>query len=231
MTRSTPIAGLMLLALSTSAAPLILHVATNGNDSASGAMTRRAGEGPLATIGAALRKARADNSRDGVTILVHGGVHRLAAPIVFTPEDSGASAEKPLTLAAFGKEKPVLSGGVGISNWKQVVGRPGLWQADARAQLGDQWQFRSVFINGRRATRARTPNEGSLFRMVGERFNDKPFQFKFRAGDIKPSWAEPGDVEVIAFEKWTDIRQFIRAVNAESNVVTLSGSSSPHTRE
>jgi parallel beta-helix repeat protein len=231
MNRSTLIGSLLLLALSTSAAPLVLHVATNGNDNASGAITRRTGDGSLATLGAALRKARAAKSTDGVTILLHGGVHRLAEPIVFTPEDSGASAEKPFTIAAFGKEKPVLSGGVRMSNWKQVAGQPGLWRADARAQLGDNWQFRSLFINGRRATRARTPNEGELFRMVGERFNDKPFQFKFRAGDIKPSWTEAGDVEVIAFEKWTDIRQFIRDVNTESNVVTLSSNGSSHTRE
>lgn len=223
---------LFLLALvsgNVMSAPLILHVATNGNDNASGAMTRRAGDGPLATMEVALRKARAASMRDSVTIFVHGGVHRLAEPIVFTPEDSGASADKPFTIAAFGKEKPVLTGGVRLTNWKQT--QPSLWEAYARAQLGTNWQFRSLFINGHRAIRARTPNEGELLRMEGERFNDKPFQFKFRAGDIKPGWTEAGDVEVVAFEKWTDIRQFIRDVNTASNVVTLSGSSSPHTRE
>ena len=222
----------LLLALTTGnlmSAPIILHVTTNGNDNASGAMTRRAGDGPLATMEAALRKARAAPMRDGVTIFVHGGVHRLAEPIVFTPQDSGASAEKPFTIAAFGKEKPVLSGGVRLTGWKQI--RPGLWQTDARTRLGTNWLFRSLFVNGRRATRARTPNEGAFFRMEGERFNDNPFQFKFRAGDIKLEWAEPGDVEVIAFEKWTDIRQFIREVNTTSNVATLSGSGAPHTRE
>jgi len=221
-----------LLALTTGnlmSAPIILHVATNGNDSAAGAMTRRAGDGPLATMEAALRKARAAATRDGVTIFVHGGLYRLAEPMVFTPEDSGASAEKPFTIAAFGKEKPVLSGGARLAAWKQIGAD--LWQTDARTQLGGNWRFRSLFVNGRRATRARTPNEGELLRMDGERFNDKPFQFKFRAGDIKPGWAEPGDVEVVAFEKWTDIRQFIREVNTTSNVVTLSGSSTVHTRE
>jgi hypothetical protein len=123
----------------------------------------------------------------------------------------------------------VLSGGVRLTDWKQV--QPNLWQADARAQLGTNWQFRSLFIDGRRAIRARTPNEGELLRMDGARFNETPFQFKFRAGDIKPEWVEPGDVEVVAFEKWTDIRQFIRDVNTTSNVVTLSGSSTVHTRE
>src|SRR5262245_32252935 len=96
------------------------------------------------------------------------------------------SSEKPLTIAAFGKEKPVLSGGGRLAGWKQTSANPSLWQTDARTQLGTDWHFRSLFINGRRATRARTPNEGKLLSMDGARFNDKPFQFKFRAGDIKP---------------------------------------------
>src|SRR6185436_1539228 len=108
-------------------APLVLHVSTNGNDNASGSLTRRAGDGPLATIEAALRKARAAQTTEGVTISIHDGVHRLSEPISFTPEDSGASAEKPFTIAAFGKEKPVLSGGVRLIDWKQV--QPNLWQA------------------------------------------------------------------------------------------------------
>jgi len=231
MNRSTLIAGTILLAWSASAAPLVLHVATNGSDNASGALTRRAGDGPLATLGAALRKARAAKPPDGVTIFLHGGVHRLAEPIVFTPEDSGASAAKPFTIAAFGQDKPVLSGGVPLRNWKQAAGQPGFWQAEARAQLGTNWLFRSLFINNQRAVRARTPNEGELLRMDGARFHDQPFQFKFRAGDIQPAWAEAGDVEVIVYEKWTNIRQFIRTVNTKSNVVTLSGSGAPYTRE
>src|SRR5437868_2099682 len=99
---------IFLLALTTGnliSAPLVLHVATNGNDNASGAMTQRLGDGPLATIEAALRKARAAATRDAITILVHGGVHRLGKPMVFTPEDSGVSAEKPFTIAALGQEK------------------------------------------------------------------------------------------------------------------------------
>ena len=212
------------LAAQLMSAPMILHVAPNGNDNASGSASA-----PLATVIAALDKARAASPRDRATILIHGGVHRLAAPIVLTPEDSGVSADKPLTIAAAPNEKPVLSGGIPLKNWKSIG--PNLWQADARAQLGPDAIPRSLFINGQRATRARTPNEGSYFRMNGARFNDKPFQFKFHPGQIKPEWAAPGDVEVVAFEKWTDIRQFIRDVNTRSNVVTLSGSSTIHTRE
>lgn len=160
----------------------------------------------------------------------HNGTFRLQEPVLLAPSDSG-TAGAPFVLAAYENARPVLSGGMPLRNWKAVAGKAGFWQADARAQFGTNWQFRSLFINGQRATRARTPNEGELFRMDGARFSDKPFQFKFRAGDLKPEWAAAGDVEVIAFEKWTDIRQFIRQVNTESNVATLSGSSTAHTRE
>src|SRR4030095_16668445 len=134
-----------------------------------------------------------------------GGVHRITEPIILRPEDSGKSAENPLVIAVYENDKPVLSAGARLTKWTQM--QPNLWQADARSQLGSNWQFRSLFIEGRRAIRARTPNEGELFRMEGERLNDKPFRFQFRSGDIKPNWVEPGDVEVVAFEKWTDIRQ------------------------
>src|SRR6188768_4093791 len=93
-----PMKSLMVLVLATvnvTSAPLVLHVATNGNDNATGIMTRRAGDGPLATMEAALRNARAAGSREGATIFVHGGVHRLSVPLVFTPEDSGLKTKKP----------------------------------------------------------------------------------------------------------------------------------------
>jgi parallel beta-helix repeat protein len=211
---------LLLLAPSAHAASLTLHVATNGNDRWSGRLASPAADladGPLATLPA--------------TILVRGGVHRLDSPLVLTPADSGASADQPFTIAAYAGEKPLLSGGRRLLEWKPVPGRPGFWQADARSGAGTNWFFRSLFIDGQRATRARTPNEGAHFRMAGARFNDKPFQFHCRPGDVKPAWAAEGDVQIVAFEKWTDIRQFIRVVDPASNVVTLSGSSTAHTRE
>jgi len=105
---------------------------------------------------------------------------------------------------------------------------------DASVANGNLLEVRStptLFVNGRRAPRARTPNTGSFFTMVGERFSDQPVQFKFKPGDIKGQWANEPDAEVVAFEKWTDFRQHIRSVFSESNVVQLSGSAASHTHE
>ncbi len=225
------IAGAMGLGLQMAAAPVALHVATNGVDTASGRLEGRAGDGALATLGAALVRARSARGPEGVTILVHDGVHHLEQPVVLTPEDSGVGPAAPLTIAAWGGGKPVLSGGGRLKNWQPVPGRAGWWTADAGAWRGVNWPFRSLFIDGNRAVRARTPNAGEYFRMDGARFSDEPFRFKYRSGDLQPGWASGGNVEVVAYEKWTDIRQYLRAVSEPDRVATLSGSSAPHTRE
>ncbi|HWN96178.1 MAG TPA: right-handed parallel beta-helix repeat-containing protein [Methylomirabilota bacterium] len=201
------------------AAPLVLHVAPEGSDRASGSL-----RAPFASLSTALntaRQQRAGNST--VSILLRGGTFALDEPLKLSPADSG------LTIAAFGNEKPVVSGGRRINGWKKV--QDNLWQADLANVREGQWYFRQLFINGQRATRARTPDEGSYFRMAGPRFIDKPVHFPFKAGDIKLDWANDPDVEVIGLEKWTVFRQHIAAILTESNVVRLTGQAARHTRE
>lgn len=230
--------GLFSLALPASASDgLTLHVATNGHDRWSGrlpAPNAAHTDGPLATPAEAVRQARAARSRPEatgpVTVLFRSGRHELAAPLVLTPEDSGSDAETPFTLAAFPGEHPVLSGGRRLTGWQPAPGRPGVWQARVPGDGPGRWRFRCLFVDGRRAVRARTPNEGSYFRMAGARVSDKPAAFHFRPGDLRPAWAG-GDVEVVALEKWTDIRQHLQSIDAETRLATLSGSSTEHTRE
>src|SRR6185295_3296714 len=75
---------------------LTLHVATNGNDRWSGKLSVPAGnlqDGPVATLAAGLSKARSRPAGAPATLVVHGGIYRLDAPIVFTPADSGADRQ------------------------------------------------------------------------------------------------------------------------------------------
>lgn len=210
------------------AATLEVHVSPEGKDSSTGEWTPNKGGG-FATLGAALRFVRNRPAADGATIWVHGGLYRLSEPIVLTPADSGHSAEQPLVIAAFQAEEPVFSGSIPLREWTRLDAH--LWQCDVKKVLGEHFAFRTLFINGRRGTRARTPNGDALYRMSGSRSSDKPYQFHFSGQEILPEWATAGDVEVVAYEKWTDVRQFIRSVDPVNHLVTLSGEGSPHTRE
>ena len=238
LTRTNALAALLVISLQlpSFAANQTLHVSPQGNDAWSGRLAdanRNQTDGPFATLPAALeaaRKARRDikTSNDQFTILLRAGTHELAAPIVLTPEDSGANAAQPFTIAGYRKEKPVLSGGRRITGWKPVAGQPGLWEADV--PFAREVGFRSLFVNGQRAIRARTPNDG-FFRIQGESPQDKPVKLRFKPGDIQKSWADSGEVEVIALLAWADFRLYLRNVDEQASVATLSGNARPSNKE
>ena len=231
--------GLLLVSLPGSllAAPLELFVSTEGRDDWSGRQASpnsSKSDGPFATLPTALnaaRIARGNNTApDGITIWLRGGLYELPEPIKLIPEDSGADPQHPLLIAAYKSEKAVLSGGRRVTGWHPVPGKPSLWQADVPAVREGNWYFRQLFINGERKQRARTPNDG-FFRINGPSPQTQPVQFKFHPGEIKQSWADDGDVEVIAYLAWADIRMQIRAVDVEKQLVTLSGNPRPSNKE
>ena len=103
--------------------------------------------GPISTPQAARDAAR--TAVKPVRILVADGVYPLTGTITLESEDSQVTWE-----AAPGA-RPVFRGGKAITGWTKS--ETGLW----RAPLADKaWNFEQLWIAGRRATRARTPNKG-----------------------------------------------------------------------
>ena len=135
---------------------------------------------PLATVAAALRQVR-DLRRlhdpaveTGAHIWVRGGEYRLSEPLFLRPEDAG-TAISPTVIEAAPGEQPVLSGGVAVTGWRKVAAKvPGLpaatqaqvWVAAAPLWAGRVLNFRQLWVNGRKATRARTPNNDNLPRLL-----------------------------------------------------------------
>jgi parallel beta-helix repeat protein len=179
-------------------------------------------------LGAALEAAR--NSREHRTILLRGGTYALSQPLVLTSADSSQDPKHPTVIAAYRQEKPILSGGRIITGWKRAGPGSPLWQAEIPRVSGDSWYFHQLFVNGERRTRARTPNDG-FYRVQGQVTPSKPAQLKFKPGEIKKEWADDGDVELIAYVAWTDLRMQIRAVDEETHTATLSGSRHPAIQE
>jgi parallel beta-helix repeat protein len=226
------------LVLAGQARTLVFHVATNGNDGWSGELASSdatRGDGPFATPAAALRAVRAARTKqpgafDGATILIRKGTYELGEPLVLAPEDSGADAQNPLVIAAYPDERPVLSGGRRITGWRTHGGRPNTWTVELPAVRDGRWYFRQLFVNGQRQSRARTPNTG-FYRIQGPSPQDQPVRIRFKPGEIKPEWAAAGDVELVAYLAWADIRMPIRSVDPTNHVATLAGNPRPSNRE
>lgn len=171
--------------------------------------------GPIHSLADAIELARLAR-REGaakVEIYLHRGTYVLDQPLVLTPEDSG------LTVAACRFESPVVSGQTVIGGWKCSPTNGTLWQT----KIDDpNWNFHELFMDGRRQARTRVPERG-FFHAVGPGVPGQPDELQFRLGEIQSAWAGPGDVEVVTYEAWAQTRNQIRAVIAQSNIVTLAG--------
>lgn len=167
-------------------------------------------DGPIKTLVEARDAARALR-RSGkvgpITITVRAGTYYLPETLVLGPEDSDTIWEAPHG------EHPVISGGRVISGWTKGAGS--VWRAEAPGPY-----FHELFVGGRRATRARTPNNG-FFRIDGASSQAKPFELRYRGNDIKKEWASQGDVEVVAYLAWSDLRMPIVKVDEAAHLATL----------
>ena len=219
---------------------LILYVAENGRDDWSGRLAAPnpgRTDGPFASLTRsrdvvrALRSAQPD--RD-LVVQLRGGTYFLAKPLEFTPQDSGRLGGS-VTYAAYPGEKPVISGGRLLPRFRQVAG--GLWQADIPEARSGAWRFEQLYVNGRRATRARTPNRGYFYTDGSVAAGKNPVTGKLtspddrvplvRAKDLAPllslSPERLSDVVVSAYYSWDISRHHLRAVDGEKHLLYLTG--------
>jgi hypothetical protein len=209
---------------------LRIHVSKTGRDTDAGTVDR-----PFATLErarAAVREARAFDTLLNVEVVVHTGVYHLDRTLEFEPGDSGARSAPVVWRAADG-EQVVLSGGRPIrGTWRREPG--GLWSIAVPAAKGwlrdmqrpesytpapdGPWNFRELYVNGRRAVRARYPNAGDT----------KPFLFAASGGmdhlvlppgRAKAAWADAEDAQVNIVPRW----RFFNQWNDVARVDTTTG--------
>jgi hypothetical protein len=143
------ISATILLPVHASGQPVIIYMAADGSDSNPGTV-----EKPMANLAGArdaIRKMRQQQPGLEARVIIADGTYPLRGTVEFTPEDSGVTYE-----VAPGA-KPVFSGGTRITGWEKQGEH--LWQATLPEVAAGKWYFEQLWINGHRATRARTPNE------------------------------------------------------------------------
>lgn len=122
-----------------------------------------------------LRRLATEPLTDPVRIILRGGSYPLDAAWSVRPEDSGTEQSPTIFEAAPG-EVPVLDGGAPlVSGWTKLSEpAPGLpaaslghvWIAEAPLVGGRPREFRQLWIDGRKAVRARTPDVGEMDRLL-----------------------------------------------------------------
>ena len=213
------------------------YVSPNGNDAWSGRLAQPNNErtdGPLATIAGARDIIRQHKATAPLTEPVHvviaEGTYTLTEPIVFTAQDSGTE-ECPIIYEAAPGAKPLFTGGRVITGFKQK--KAGLWQTHIPDVAAGKWYFEQLFVNGRRATRARTPNK--FYHYMGKT-SEAPIEGRKneyrRTTSVRPHALEPlrgldeqdiRDVTLVAYHKWCISRRFLTAVDTQANAIVTTG--------
>lgn len=202
------------------AATTTFYLSPNGNDNNAGISTST----PFATLERARNAIRDLKSRGQfngpVNVILLAGTYYLNKPFELTTQDSGNSTCQ-ITYQAAPGAKVVISGGKSLtSGWatNTVNGKSVLV-----TNVGNL-RFNSLFVNGKRAVRARTPNENAdppYYKVAGVDAADSKSAFYFAAGNLNAAWKNLNDIEIVASGLWQQSRFKISRI--VGNKVYFSG--------
>lgn len=154
-----------------SAASAQTYVSPQGSDANPGTAAR-----PVLSIQHALELSRSAKKHE---IVLRGGTYRLAEPIRLSAADSGVA------FVAERGAHAVISGGVRISEWREVDARRHVWAA---AVPGAVVNTRQIYVNGVRSTRTRG--------RVPVELTETPTGYT-AADATMSSWKNPADMEFV----------------------------------
>lgn len=148
--------------------------------------------GDYYTIERALQQAREErrlNHETDICLRLLAGTYRLNQPIVVRPEDSGTR------IVAQGEV--VISGGVKIDGWKR---QGKTWVADVPRFNGRPLEFRQLWVNGRKAVRARdVADYEDMARIVSM---DKQKETLYVPAEAVRRLVGVRDAEMVVHEMW-----------------------------
>ena len=214
-----------------------LYVSPDGKDRWSGRLEQPDSErtdGPLATFGGArdrLRQLRLiARIPEPIHVVIADGTYTLAEPFVLGPQDSG-TGQLPVSYEAAPGARPVFTGGHVISGFNR--GPDGLWQTRIADVANGQWYFEQLFVNGRRAVRARTPNKwyNYMDKTVEAPVEDQRGKYR-RTTTVRGDCLEPmrslskeelRDVTLVAYHKWCISRRFLTEIDGDANTIVTIG--------
>ncbi len=194
MSRSMPRLGLLLLSTALAGAVLQLpnpawattdppvYVAADG----SGSVCSAAAPCSISGAQAKVRALIGGSGTGDVQVYVSGGTYSLSSPVTFGPSDSGTSTRNVIWQAATGAT-PLFTGAVPVTGW--VSGSNGIWSAPVPAGITST---RQLYVNGVRATLARSDNEPNFATVNGSGVFTTPHTATSIA-----SWKNIKDVEAI----------------------------------
>jgi hypothetical protein len=196
-------------------------------------------DGPVKSLAAArdeIRRLRAAGELkpgDKVDVIVAAGTYTLTEPVVFEPQDGG-SADGPVVYRAADGAAPVFTGGRRITGF--TVNPDGLWTAKVPEVAEGKWYFEQLWVNDRRAQRARHPNKHyfhvaerlktGIDPATGKEADMTDRGLRLRPGDVGILASVPkerlSDVTIQTYNSWDTARGRLRHFDPATNIAILT---------
>jgi hypothetical protein len=210
-----------------------IYLSPTGNDNNRGTI-----DNPLATLQACRDKARLLRRNSQLTqpveIIALKGLYVMLQPLELSVEDSGTPLS-PLIIRADEGAAVQFSAGVAITGFQKV--NENLWKTFIPQTAFYSWYCEQLYVNGRRAVRARTPDEGFYFiknaretAMVNGNANIPKFAVQNIGLDSTGAGIfrtftdrDFGDAVINFYHKWDNTRKHIDAFNDTLSEIIISG--------
>ncbi|MFK3677957.1 discoidin domain-containing protein [Microbacterium sp. NPDC090218] len=141
---------------------------------------------------------------DDIAVELRGGTYSLGSAFVLTAADSGVNGHRVIYRAAPG-ETPVFSGGQSLSGWTVFDAGNNIY----RAGVPSSFDTRQFYVNGVRATRARTDNPPGFTKITTG----------FSTSTSLAAWGNPSDIEIGDRNEWMSLRCGVASVS--STTITM----------
>ena len=163
--------GILLLSSLTAVIPAQkIYISPSGKDSNDGSF-----EKPLASLPAAIEMTRV-LKKPGIAeqkteIIAMKGDYFMSSPLILTSADS-REANTPLIIKSESGQQARFLGGVPLAGFEKV--NDNLWRTFIPQVAWNNSYFEQLYVNGKRAVRARTPNKGFYYvKSAGEAVIEK----------------------------------------------------------
>ncbi|MEQ8633690.1 right-handed parallel beta-helix repeat-containing protein [Gimesia maris] len=187
-------------------------------------------EGSLRSLVAARDEIRKLKPQEPTRVVFQAGTYLITEPVVFTSEDSGTE-KAPIVYEAAPGSRPVISGGKPITGFKRQA--DGTWAAT----VDPGWQFEQLWVNGKRAVRAREPDEFFFYLRNGREKMGTTDGPKPRKIARQTLYADPADlaslakvpeseragVQALFFHKWDNTRKYLDGFDVKTGKLLTSG--------
>ena len=201
-------------AAASAAVQATFYVAPDGNDSNKGTK-----EAPFKTITQAQKAVRAINGTmtGDIEVILRDGTYQLPATVNFTEEDGGKDGNYVRYKAADG-ETPLITGGIPMSGWTIHDEKNNIWKVE-----GVDARFRQLYVNNKKAIRARMPNlksngDHNFFRL--NKVDSAGSAFLLNSSDVKSTeWKNPKKVEIHLMIAWAESILRLDKISSQGNVL------------